>query len=191
VRADKGLTEFTVDFPCTDSTFPISTGNCGRATWKGACGKRAPLFTITATPAKYTYRTQYIPLTKPTSFGWLKVEFDSHLQSATMKDREKAIVRNLRRRYGDRFGAFNDAAYNTLAYDGDILEAIYSPGPHALDAGRALLACEGDRGAEQHGQDHRGLRRLRDLRGRPIRLKDGIKTDTWQVELEGNPRRPP
>jgi hypothetical protein len=186
VREDKGLTQFTVDFPIYDLHVSPVDGQLWASYVEGGLGgpKRAPLFKIVATPAKFTYWTQYIPFTKPISIGALQVDWEWPLQSATMKARESVIVRNRRNRSGAD-GSIAVTQISDYALGSDGLEALYSPDttltiPTERFLKVTLIANPGNTDIERTVFDDFVVNDL------PVTVEDGIAADSYQVRLEGN-----
>lgn len=181
---DKALTQFDVDWPVYGLHVSPVDGQLWASYLKnGTQPRRAPLFKITATPARFTYRTQYLYLAKPCPMGYLQIDWTDDLQSAVMKDREAAIVRNLRRRAG-RYAGLNDHVMNKVALDGDELETIYSPDTtKSIPTEKYLKAtviAEADK-ADRATVIFDDFVVNRD----PVRMHDGIVSGVYQIVLVG------
>jgi hypothetical protein len=184
VRADKGLTEFAVDFDIYDLHVSPVDGLLWASYLDGSQAKRAPLFRIVTNPAKFTYWTQHIQLPKPVSFGALKVEWDWHLQGAALKDREAMIIRNLRRRAA-RSAAIGDHYIGAVPIGGDELETVYSADTTPTVPTERFLKVTVI--AEPNITD-KTTTVFDDfvVNDDPVRISNGIKSDVWQVKLIGN-----
>lgn len=183
-RQEKGLTEFAVDYDIYDLHVSPVDGKLYASYVDAGQAKRAPLFAIVASPAKFTYWTQYIRFDKPVSLAALQVDWAWDLQSATMKDREDAIVRNVRRRRGSS-AAFNNSAFNELEFNGDELETIYSPDmaptvPAERFLRATVIANPGKADILATVFDDFVVNDL------PVTMADGIESDVYQVKLVGN-----
>lgn len=184
VREDKGLTEFSVDYPIYDLHVSPVDGQLYASYLDGVTPKRAPLFKVVTNPARFDYYTQYIRIPKPVSFGALQVDWAWDTQSATMKDREAAIIRNLRRRAG-RTAVVIDHALDDVVLGGDELETIYTPDT-ALTVPterymKVTVIANPDTADNQITVFDDFV-----VNDDPVRIDNGVLSDVWQVKLRGN-----
>lgn len=186
VFEDKGLTQFDVDYPVYGLHISPIDGQLYASYFKpnGTQPAFAPLFKITATPARFTYLTQYLPAPKPVSMGVLQVDWAWADQSAAMKGREAAIIANKRLRR-DGFAAVNDNAIDVMSINGDGFQTPYSPDTTLIEPTEAYLKV-----TVIANPDKADLTKIVFddfvVNGDPIRLNCGILADTWQMKLVGN-----
>lgn len=181
VREDKGLTTFDVDFPVYDLHVSPIDGQLYASYLEAGVPKRAPLFKIVANPSKFTYWTQYIRFPVPLCVGALQIDWRWDQQSATLKDRENVVERNMRHR---RRGAINQNAIDTIPIGGSAIEQVYSPDiTPTVPSERFLkvkLIANPDR------DDAVTLFDDFVVSTKPVRVANGVKADVFQVQLTGN-----
>lgn len=180
------LTSFEVDFAIYELRVSPLDGQLWANYVDAGVAKSAPLFKITGIPSKFTWESQYIQFDTPVSLAWLQIAWNWHLQSATLQDREDAIIRNQRLRRADRFAAVGAHVLNGITLNGDGYETIYTPDiadttPTEYFLKATVIAEPGNDREQEVFSDFI-------TSDKPVRLDHGVKSEIWQVKLVGNAR---
>lgn len=158
--------------------------------------KRAPLFTQSHNPDfypfqvfKHTYWTQVIRLQRPLSYGALQLHFRWRDLSAEFKDREAMVVRNMRR--GTRGGTVGADEMGGLEVAGDEFEPLYSIATNTNFPTERFMRVkvvanpDGSANGQDDTDDQVVVFDDFVVDEKPIRMDNGVKADSYQVQVEG------